>query len=81
MPDINSLLSTEDIDVIGEIANISIGTGAVALNKLIGVPIKINTTGTLSSCCRLRSNKERLRYVFDIGKNKKAPEHRRVFQG
>lgn len=43
MLDINSLLSTEDIDVIGEIANISIGTGAVALNKLIGVPIKINT--------------------------------------
>ena len=42
MPDINSLLSTEDIDVIGEIANISIGTGAVVLNKLIGVPIKIN---------------------------------------
>jgi flagellar motor switch protein FliN/FliY len=39
--------SKEEADVIGEISNISIGSSATAMNKMLGQPIKI-TTPTVS---------------------------------
>jgi flagellar motor switch protein FliN/FliY len=35
--------SKEEADVIGEISNISIGSSATAMNKMLGQPIKITT--------------------------------------
>lgn len=40
---INDVLSNEDIDIIGEVANITIGTGATTLNRLFQTTVKIDT--------------------------------------
>lgn len=37
------LFSKDEVDVIGEISNISIGSSATAMNKMLGQPIKITT--------------------------------------
>ncbi len=41
--DIKEVLSNEDIDIIGEVANITIGTGATTLNRLFQTTVKIDT--------------------------------------
>lgn len=43
MQDIRDILSEEDIDIIGEVANITIGTGATTLNRLFDATVKIDT--------------------------------------
>lgn len=43
MQDIRDILSDEDIDIIGEVANITIGTGATTLNRLFNTTVKIGT--------------------------------------
>ena len=35
--------SKDEADVIGEISNISIGSSATSMNKMLGQPIKITT--------------------------------------